>query len=66
MKDFIFIAFIICGLTALSFLGIAACVKIICWAFGLVFTWKVALGVWAVLILLRSIFKQTARSEERR
>lgn len=29
----------------------------ICWAFGLNFTWKLALGVWLVSIILRSIFK---------
>lgn len=29
----------------------------ICWAFGLNFTWKIAIGIWLVLYILKSIFK---------
>ena len=62
MKDYIFIAFLFCGLMALGFLGVAACVKVICWAFGLAFTWKVALGIWVVMLMLQSIFGSGSKS----
>lgn len=26
-------------------------VKITCWAFGFAFTWRIAVGVWAVLVM---------------
>lgn len=29
----------------------------VCWAFGLTFTWKIAIGIWIGLGLLKSIFK---------
>lgn len=31
----------------------------ICWAFGFKFTWKLAIGVYLVLILLKAIFSRS-------
>lgn len=31
-------------------------VKIICWCFGIYYTFKLTLGVWAVLLLIRMFF----------
>lgn len=36
------------ALIKICILGILA--KIICWAFGLVFNWKIVIGLWAILI----------------
>lgn len=43
-------------------IGIAAgLVKIICWAFGLTFRWRYALGIWAAIALLGGIFKGNSK-----
>lgn len=47
------------GLLALSFFVTAGIVWLICWAFSLTFSWKIAFGIWLVLVILRSIFKNT-------
>lgn len=48
---------IIVAAFALEFLIITICVKLICWGFGLVFSWKLVIGIWAVLALVSSFFK---------
>jgi len=35
---------------SIGFVGIL--VKIVCWAFGLTFTWKAVIGIWVVLLTL--------------
>lgn len=40
---------------ALGFLLTAGIIAGICWAFSLAFSWKLAVGVYLVLILIRSI-----------
>lgn len=47
---------VFCGLGA-EFLFSALLVKIICWAFGFIFSWKMAIGVFAVLLLLSLFLK---------
>lgn len=37
------------GITALIFKGI-------CWAFGLTFSWKVAFGIWLIMMLVKELF----------
>lgn len=34
-------------------------IKGICWAFGFAFSWKVAFGIWLIMILVGSIFSGT-------
>lgn len=41
-----------------SLIAVSFFVKIICWCFGIYYTFKLALGVWAILILLAMIFKR--------
>ena len=48
---------IIIAAFALEFLIVAICVKLICWGFSLVFSWKLVIGIWAVLALVSSFFK---------
>ena len=48
------------GAIALSFGIVAGLVYLICLCFAfLTFSWKLALGVWFVMMLLRMIFKQS-------
>lgn len=41
----------------LSFGVTALIVKGVCWAFGFVFTWKLAFGIWLVIALVSSAVK---------
>lgn len=56
------IAAIYIVLILLSILVTAGLVKIVCWAFGITFMWRYAIGVWALICLLGSIFKNGSRS----
>lgn len=38
----------------------AALVYLVCWAFGISFSFKLALGVWAIICLISSIIKAAA------
>lgn len=46
-------------LIAFSWLVTCGLVKLITLCFGLVFSWPIATGIWLIMILLRSIFKNT-------
>lgn len=62
MKDVLTIVAII---VAAVFLGLgitAVLVKIVCWAFGIPFVWRYAIGIWAAIGLLGSIFKNGSKS----
>lgn len=49
------------ALLALSFLVTSGLVWFVCWAFSFTFTWKLAVGVYAVIALLGSVFKNTSK-----
>ena len=59
MKYIAALAAAIIGILFLNFLLSALVIKLICWAFGFTFTWKLAFGLWLIIGLLQSIF--TAR-----
>ena len=42
---------------AFEFLIIATCVKLICWGFGFVFSWKLVFGIWGIMVLVSAILK---------
>lgn len=46
---------------AISFLITAGIIWVICWAFGFLFTWKLVIGIWAVLLLLKNVFSVTVK-----
>lgn len=50
------IIFILLGLLIVDFLFTSGIVWLVCFAFGLAFSWKIALGIWAIVALLHSIF----------
>lgn len=41
----------------LSFLISAGLIWVVCWAFGLAWSWKLALGLWVVMLLISSAVK---------
>ena len=47
------------ALILLSILVTVGLVKIVCWAFGLTFMWRYAIGVWALICLLGNAFKNS-------
>ena len=62
MKEYTFmIVFIICLAMILSFGVTALIIKGICWAFGFIFTWKLAFGIWLVCLLISQCVKNTAK-----
>jgi hypothetical protein len=47
---------VVLGFYAISF-GITALIfKGICWAFSLTFSWKVAFGIWLIMMLVKGLF----------
>ena len=38
-------------------------VKLMCWAFGIAFSWKLAMGVWAIVMLVSSAVKSSSRGK---
>lgn len=58
-KDTFAIIFTVIGLailfSALYFAAVSIICWIICFAFGMEFSWKLAAGVWAVIVLLRMV-----------
>lgn len=55
-KILLFILAVIIGML-ISFGITALFVKIICWAFGFNFTFKIAIGIWALTFLISSAFR---------
>lgn len=55
-KALIFAAIYV-ALIVLSIGITAALVKIVCWAFGITFMWRYAIGIWALLALVGSFFR---------
>ncbi len=55
MKALMVILFIV-ALLGVAFLFSVGLTWVICWAFGLQFSWKIAVGVWILVIILKSIF----------
>ena len=49
------VIFVIIGLV--DFGIIAGFYFAICWAFGLTFTWKIAFGVWVIVVLIHNIVR---------
>lgn len=52
-------------LVILSFLPVALFVYLVCWAFGFTYTWKLAIGIYAVIALLGMIFRTTVTIKEK-
>lgn len=50
---------VILGFYAIGFGITGLIIKGICWAFSLTFSWKVAFGIWLIMILVGSIFSGT-------
>lgn len=57
MKVIMVIITFICILV-LSYFATVGLSWLICWGFGVTFSWKVATAVWAIIFILDSIFRK--------
>ena len=63
MKSELIIAIIIwVGSLTVSFLAVSGLVWLACWAFAKAFSWKLAIGVWALMFIGRAVIS-AAKSE---
>ena len=56
MGVIVIIITVICILV-LSYFATAGLFWLICWGFGMTFSWKIATAVWAIIFILGSIFR---------
>ena len=61
VKESMIYIIVFIALMALSFLFTSGLVWLVCWAFSFTFTWKLAVGVYAVIALLGGVFKNTSK-----
>ena len=59
MKSCIMTIGLMAVLGAISWAVTCGIIALVCLCFGWAFSWLIATGVWLVMILLRSIFKQS-------
>lgn len=43
---------------AVSFFLAVGVFKIICWCFSLMFSWRLAVGFWVILLIMEYVFKK--------
>ena len=58
MKNVLLI-FVLLATIALDFLTAAGATGIVCKCFGLFFTWKIALGVWVIVLFIHNFIIRT-------
>lgn len=56
IAGFVGVLWLVIGIYALSFIVTAGITYLIFWCFGWEWNWLIALGLWLLTILLRSIF----------
>lgn len=44
----------------ISFLLTSGIFWLICWAFALTFSWKIAFGVWLIILIVSNIFRKAS------
>ena len=54
---------VVAAVIALSIGSVGFLYWIICWAFHLTFSWRICIGVWTVLALLKGIFSITVNAK---
>lgn len=55
------VIFVIIGLVEFGI--VAGFYFVICWAFGLTFTWKIAFGVWVIIIFIHTIVQNSIKKQ---
>lgn len=58
---FIIVLVLIFGL---DFIITAGILFLICWCFQITFTWKLAFGIWLIILLLAGLFKSRVKIEK--
>ena len=61
MKKVIVTIIFLLAFFVLSFLFDALIIKGICWAFGLAFNWKLAFGIWLIIVSLCLMFRSFSK-----
>lgn len=56
---FVITTILIAIILAISFICTAGLVYLVCWGFGIAWSWKISVGVWAALFLIGSAVKTT-------
>lgn len=59
MKRLIAVLLSIIAILGLSFAGVVLFVYVITWCFGFTFSWKIAVGAWMLLALLKFWFTKS-------
>ena len=59
MSDIFYRIIAILMILTITFIQIAALTYVACWAFGYTFSIKIALGVYAVIALIKTMFGRT-------
>lgn len=54
------VLFILAG--ALSFIICSGLFWLICWAFSLTFSWKIAFGFWIILVIIHNIIQNNNKN----
>ena len=61
MKSILITIAIIIGVCVISFLECALLIGGICFVFGLEYSWRVTVGIWLIIILVRVALKQEGK-----
>jgi hypothetical protein len=61
MRKAIAVIIIVIGIIGISFLVNCILVKILSMCFGFTFTWKLATGIWIIILILKNIFNVTVK-----
>lgn len=61
MKIFLGVVFTVAAIYGISWLITCGIIALICACFDLTFTWGVATGIWLIMGLLRTIFKNESK-----
>lgn len=54
---------VVIGVLGLEFLILGGLVWIVTWAFGLTFSWKIMIGVWAIVAILQMALRAASPSK---
>ena len=60
-KIILFVIAFIIGVILLDFLMVAGIYALICFCFGMTFSWRIALGIWILLIVFQGFFQNMIR-----
>lgn len=63
LYSFLFWVIFIVLAFAISILVTSGIIKLICICFGLEFSWRIAIGIWLIMLLFKQIFSSSSRDK---